>query len=156
MLDLKPNGDAFSFHDVVPLPRISVAPVNRPDVVYAGLNLTLRCDMTLIHLTDEHVRVSLEWLKNGNSFTSCSEVRRRSGSEFFCLMSFTHLSHRNDNGSYSCSVSLTPLAPYTFLKAHTVTSSSTTLQVAGMHTKLCNKSCTTYLDKHRTKDARWT
>lgn len=112
-------------------PHISLEMIEGLDTVYAGLNLTLQCDVTLVNLSDVHVDISLEWFKSGDKIKTCSELQRISGDKFHCYMNLTHLSYKDDNGSYSCIAVITPKQQYSFLKAQTVISNTLDLNVTG-------------------------
>ena len=87
----------------MPPPIVSAMKVNAPNIVYAGLNLTLQCDVALVRVTDTHVTVTIEWKKNGRrSSLRCPENQRLSQTEFRCTAEFTPLDYRSDNGTYIC------------------------------------------------------
>ena len=115
----------------MPPPAVTATALGAPDILYAGLNLTLQYDVTLLTVTDTHVNVSVEWRKNGRSFRSCPDTERLSPTLFRCTTKFTPLSYRNDNGTYSCEVVLSPTAQYTYLRTQTGVSKNTPLQVVG-------------------------
>jgi len=119
---------------LVPPPTVSAMKVNAPNIVYAGLNLTLQCDVALVNVTNTHVAVVIEWKKNGRSSSLvCPENQRFSQTEFRCTAAFTPLNHRSGNGTYTCMATLTPRAQYKYLKTQTGVSSGIPLQVAGDH-----------------------
>ena len=107
----------------------------RPDILYSGLNLTLRCDVTLSHFSVSFVTLSIQWLKNGHSLQQCSELIRDSNTSYYCLLTLTHVSYKTDNGSYSCKAEVTPTADYPLLRSNSVTSNTLDYNVAG---KNCN------------------
>ena len=119
---------------LVPPPTVSAMKVNAPNIVYAGLNLTLQCDVALVNVTNTHVAVVIEWKKNGwSSSLMCPENQRLSQTEFRCTAAFTPLNFKNDNGTYTCMATLTPRSQYKYLKTQTGVSSGIPLQVAGDH-----------------------
>lgn len=115
----------------MPPPHVSLEMIEGLDTIYAGLNLTLQCDVTLVNLSDVHVDISLEWFKSGDKIMTCSELKRISGDNFHCYMNLTHLSYKHDNGSYSCRAVVTPKEQYSFLKAQSVFSNTLDLNVTG-------------------------
>ena len=117
---------------LVPPPTVSAMKINAPNIVYAGLNLTLQCDVALVNVTDTHMAVVIEWKKNGQSSRlMCPENQRLSQNIFHCTAAFTPLNFKNDNGTYTCMATLTPRAQYKNLKTQTGVSSDIPLQVAG-------------------------
>ena len=103
----------------------------RPDILYSGLNLTLRCGVTLSHFSVSFVTLSIQWLKNRHSLQQCSELIRDSNTSYYCLLTLTHVSYKTDNGSYSCRAEVTPAADYPLLRSNSVTSNTLNYNVAG-------------------------
>ena len=87
---------------LVPLPTVSAMKVNAPNIVYAGLNLTLQCDVALVNVTNTHVAVVIEWKKNGwSSSLMCPENQRLSQTEFRCTAAFTAFNYIHDDVTYT-------------------------------------------------------
>ena len=103
----------------MPPPAVTTTALGAPDTLYAGLNLTLQCEVALLTVTGTHVEVSVEWRKNGWSFRNCPQTERLSPTEFRCTTKFTPLNYRRDNGTYSCAAVLSPRAQYTYLRTQT-------------------------------------
>ena len=117
----------------VPPPNVSLEMVNSgPDeLIYAGLNLTLQCDVVLDKLNVTYVTVSVAWLKNGENFITCSDLHQHSETSLQCLQDLiSPLSYKTDNGSYSCQVTVTPRPMYQFLIPRIFMSDTIDLQVA--------------------------
>ena len=102
--------------------------VSAPNILYSGLNVTLQCNVILIGVTDTHVTLSVQWLKNGRVFMDCSP-RKISDINFRCDTELAYLGYKTDNGSYSCRV--TSQSQSNFLSTQSATSNDVPLQVAG-------------------------
>ena len=102
--------------------------VNAPNILYSGLNVTLQCNVMLVGVTDTHVTLSVQWLKNGMDFMDCSP-QKMSDINFQCDTELTDLSYKSDNVSYSCRV--TSQSQSNFLSTQSATSNDVPLQVAG-------------------------
>ena len=111
-----------------PPPDVSAMIVNAPNILYSGLNVTLQCNVMLVGVTDTHVTLSVQWLKNGRFFTDCSP-HKISDSNFQCDTELSYLSYKSDNGSYSCRV--TSQSQSNFLSTQSATSNDVPLQVKG-------------------------
>ena len=104
--------------------------VSAPNILYSGLNVTLQCNMMLVGVTDTHVTLSVQWLRNERVFMNCSP-HKMSDINFQCVTELAYLSYKTDNGSYSCRV--TSQSQSTFLSTQSATSNDVLLQVAGTH-----------------------
>ena len=104
-------------------------------ILYFGLNVTLQCNVILVGVTDTHVTLSVQWLKNGRFFMDCSP-RKISDSNFRCDTELAYISYKSDNGSYSCRAN--SLSQSNFLSTQSATSNDVPLQVAGIKI-ICNK-----------------
>ena len=87
-------------------------------VTYAGNNVTLNCGITLLEgVTDSDVTVSSSWTKDGAPFSGVSgrvtltSTTRLTSTTYFTQLMFSPLSSSMDNGTYVCSVTLTPQQP---------------------------------------------
>ena len=104
--------------------------VNVPNILYSGLNVTLQCNVILVGVTDTHVTLSVQWLKNEMFFMNCSP-HKISDINFQCDTELTDLSYKSDNGSYSCRVN--SQSQSNFLSTQSATSNDVPLQVTGTH-----------------------
>ena len=100
------------------------------DILYSGLNLTLRCGVTLSHFSVSFVTLSIQWLKNGHSLQKCSELIRDSNTSYYCLLTLTYVSYKIDSGSYSCRAEGTLTADYPLLRSNFVTYNTLDYNVA--------------------------
>ena len=117
----------------VPAPNVHLEMLEHSvETLYAGLNLTLQCDVTLTEPSELYASVSIEWLVDGHSFRNCSQLQRLSDSNMHCLLDFAPLSYTRDNGSYSCRAILTPKPSYPFLRPQSVMSDALDISVAGI------------------------
>ena len=87
-------------------------------VTYAGNNVTLNCGINLLGgVTDSDVTVSSSWTKDGAAFSgvigrvTLTSTTRLTSSAYFTQLMFSPLSSSMDNGTYVCSVTLTPRQP---------------------------------------------
>ena len=87
-------------------------------VTYAGNNMTLNCGINLLEgVTDSDVTVSRSWTKDGAPFSGVSgrvtltSTTRLTSTTYFTQLMFSPLSSSIDNGTYVCSVTLTPQQP---------------------------------------------
>ena len=87
-------------------------------VTYAGNNVTLNCGIVLLGgVTDSDVTVSSRWTKDSAPFSGISgrvtltPPQRFTGTSYFTQLMFSPLSTSMDNGTYMCSVTLTPRQP---------------------------------------------
>ena len=87
-------------------------------VTYAGNNVALNCVITLLGgVTDSDVTVSSRWTKDGALFFGVSgrvtltSTTRLTSTTYFTQLMFSPLSSSMDNGTYVCSVTLTPRQP---------------------------------------------
>ena len=103
--------------------------VSAPNILYSGLNVTVQCNVILVGVTDTHVTLSVQWLKNGVVFMNCSP-HKMSDINFRCVSELTYLSYKTDNGSYSCRV--TSESQSNFLSTQSATSNDVPLQVTGI------------------------
>ena len=97
--------------------------------LYSGLNVTLQCNVMLVGVTDTHVTLSVQWLRNGRVFIDCSP-NKISDTNFRCVTELAYLSYKNDNGSYSCRV--TSQSQSNFLSTQSATTNDVPLQVTGI------------------------
>ena len=104
--------------------------VSAPNTLYSGLNVTLQCNVILVGVTDTHVTLSVQWLKNRRVFMDCSP-QKMSDINFLCDTELAYLSYKSDNGSYSCRV--TSQSQSNFLSTQSATSNDVPLQVTGTH-----------------------
>ena len=113
-----------------PPPDVNAMIVSAPNILYSGLNVTLQCNVILVGVTDTHVTLSVQWLKNGMVFMDCSP-QKMSDIIFQCVTELAYLSYKTDNGSYSCRVN--SQSQSTFLSTQSATSNDVPLQVTGTH-----------------------
>ena len=86
-------------------------------VTYGGNNMTLNCGINLLEgVTESDVTVSSSWTKDGAPFSGVSgrvtlTSARLTSTTYFTQLMFSPLSTSMDNGTYVCSVTLTPRQP---------------------------------------------
>ena len=120
----------------MPSPAVDIDSVTPGAVTYAGNDVTLRCVITLLGgVTENDVTVSSRWTKDGAPFSGVSgrvtltSTTRLISIAYFTQLMFSPLSSSMDNGTYTCTTSLTPRQPQ-FVTGNS-TSASFTLAVEG-------------------------
>ena len=79
--------------------------------LYAGINLTITCNITLSNLVDIPVIVSNEWTRNGNEITKTTiteDLVKINNLNHIASLEFFPLNALTDDGEYKCSARVIP------------------------------------------------
>ena len=96
-----------SLSSPVSQPAVAVT-VNNTGTLYAGTGLTLTCTVTLDSSVDNSEHVSIDWSRMPEERSTVSPVMRVSdSSDFTGRLPISPLADQDDDGTYTCTVTVT-------------------------------------------------